>query len=64
MKLKRTPMRRSKWMLFIIIAGFFMAVPGFGLELKIATLSPERSVWMDKYREIGVGPHFKLEKGQ
>ena len=41
-------MRRSKWMSFIIIASFFIAIPGYGLKLKIATLSPEGSVWMDK----------------
>jgi len=39
-------MIRSKWMAFIAL--FFMAVPGYGLELKIATLSPEGSVWMQK----------------
>ena len=39
-------MRGSKWI--VIIAWFFMAAPGFGMELKIATLSPEGSVWMQK----------------
>lgn len=41
-------MRQSKWMVSIVIAGFFIAVPGYGLELKIATLSPEGSAWMQK----------------
>ena len=41
-------MRRSKWMTFFVIASFFIAVPGYGLKLKIATLYPEGSVWMDK----------------
>jgi len=26
----------------------FLAAPGFGLDIKIATLSPEGSVWMNK----------------
>jgi TRAP-type C4-dicarboxylate transport system substrate-binding protein len=32
----------------IFIASFFMAVPVYGMQLKIATLSPEGSVWMQK----------------
>jgi TRAP-type C4-dicarboxylate transport system substrate-binding protein len=41
-------MRRSKWMAFIVITSFFMAVPIYGMQFKIATLSPEGSVWMQK----------------
>ena len=48
MRLKGAAMRRSKWMTFFVIASFFIAVPGYWLKLKIATLSPEGSVWMDK----------------
>lgn len=41
-------MRRSKWLAHIVLASFFMAAPSYGLKLKIATLSPEGSVWMQK----------------
>ena len=54
-------MRRSKWMAFIIIAGFFIAVPGFGLELKIATLSPEGSAWMQKMQAGANEIHRKTD---
>ena len=40
---------------------FFIAVPGFGLELKIATLSPEGSVWMDKMQTGAAEIHRKTE---
>ncbi len=32
----------------VIIAWIFMAVPVYGIQYKIATLSPEGSVWMQK----------------
>jgi len=41
-------MRRSRWMASIAIASFFIAVPVYGIQFKIATLSPEGSVWMQK----------------
>ena len=41
-------MKRFKWMAFIVIIIFFIAVPGYGLQFKIATLSPEGSIWMQK----------------
>lgn len=41
-------MKRTKWLAYIVIASIFIAVPSYGLKLKIATLSPEGSVWMQK----------------
>jgi TRAP-type C4-dicarboxylate transport system substrate-binding protein len=52
-------MRQSKWMAFIVLASFFIAVPGYGLMLKIATLSPEGSVWMDKMQAGADEIHHK-----
>ena len=54
-------MRRSKWMAFIVIASFFIAVPGYGLELKIATLSPEGSAWMQKMQAGANEIHRKTD---
>jgi TRAP-type C4-dicarboxylate transport system substrate-binding protein len=55
-------MKRSKWMAFIVIASFFIAVPGYGLELKIATLSPEGSAWMQKMQAGADEIHRKTNK--
>lgn len=46
--MRRFILRRLRRLAFIIIAGFFISVPGYGMELKIATLSPEGSAWMQK----------------
>ena len=62
-------MRRTKWM--ALIAWLFMAVPSYGLDLKIATLSPAGSVWMQKmqagadeiYRKTNNRVRFKFFGG-
>jgi TRAP-type C4-dicarboxylate transport system substrate-binding protein len=48
-------------MAFIVIASFFIAVPGYGLELKIATLSPEGSAWMQKMQAGANEIHRKTD---
>lgn len=53
-------MRRIKWM--AIAAWLFIAVPGYGLELKIATLSPEGSTWMQKMQAGADEIHRKTQK--
>lgn len=55
-------MRRFKWIAFIVLASLFIAVPGYGLRLKIATLSPEGSVWMDKMQAGADEIHRKTNK--
>ena len=53
-------MRRSIWMAFIAL--FLMAVPGYGLEFKIATLSPQGSAWMQKMQAGADEIHRKTNK--
>ena len=55
-------MRRSKWMAFIVITSFFITVPGYGLQLKIATLSPEGSAWMQTMQAGADEIHRKTNK--
>ena len=53
-------MRGSLWMAFIAL--FLMAVPGYGLEFKIATLSPQGSAWMQKMQAGADEIHRKTNK--
>lgn len=61
MKLKGATMRRFRWISFIGVVCFFIAIPGYALELKIATLSPEGSVWMQKIQAGADEIHRKTD---